>query len=74
MKSHAEILLKQVKVIDPNSPYHNKKVDILVDNGVIKKISNKINSTKDQKLIEFDKSFVCPGPPHSGFQRLGSTI
>ena len=61
MKSQTEILLKQVKVIDPNSPYHNKKVDILVDNGVIKKISNKINSTKDQKLIEFDKSFVCPG-------------
>ena len=47
MKSQTEILLKQVKVIDPNSPYHNKKVDILVDNGVIKKISNKINSTKD---------------------------
>ena len=61
MKSQTEILLKQVKVIDPNSSYHNKKVDILVDNGVIKKISNKINSTKDQKLIEFDKSFVCPG-------------
>ena len=61
MKSPTEIILKQVKVIDPNSAFHNKKVDILVDNGVIKKISNKINPAKDQKLIEIDKSFVCPG-------------
>ena len=41
MKSPTEIILKQVKVIDPNSAYHNKKVDILVDNGVIKKFQIK---------------------------------
>ena len=35
MKNPSEILVKQVTVIDPNSPFNKKKVDILISNGTI---------------------------------------
>lgn len=40
------ILIKSAKVIDPNGKYHNKIRDILVENGIIKKIASKINNKK----------------------------
>ncbi len=38
-----DILLKQIKVIDQRSPYHNKSVDILIKNGIISKIDKKLS-------------------------------
>ena len=40
------ILIKSARVIDPRGKYHNKIRDILIENGVIKKIAVKINETK----------------------------
>ena len=45
MKNPSEILVKQVTVIDPNSPFNKKKVDILISNGTISEISTKIESS-----------------------------
>ena len=61
MKNPSEILVKQVTVIDPNSPFNKKKVDILISNGTISEISTKIESEDNMKIVEIDKGYVCPG-------------
>ena len=37
-----KILLKTATVLERNSPFHTKTVDILIENGKIKEISDKI--------------------------------
>ena len=36
------LLIKNAKIIAPFSKHNNKKRDVLIENGVIKKISEKI--------------------------------
>ena len=54
------LLIKSAKVIDPNSKYHNKIMDILIENGKIKKISKSI---KEKKEINFSANnlHISPG-------------
>ncbi len=54
------ILIKQAKIIDNQSDYHLKIVDILVENGLINKIENSISDDKAQ-LISFDNLHVSRG-------------
>ena len=50
MKNPSEILVKNVTVIDPNSPFNKKKVDILISNGTIKEIwRSPMNSSSKTK-------------------------
>ena len=42
-----KILLKSATVLERNSPFHTKTVDILIENGKIKDISNSINSSAE---------------------------
>jgi len=48
-----DILLKQVKIIDHRSAYHKKKLDILIKNGIIKRIAKSIK--KSQSIQVFDE-------------------
>jgi dihydroorotase len=41
------ILIKSAKIIDPKSAFHNKQVDILVENGTIKTIAETITTSAD---------------------------
>ncbi len=45
------ILIKSAKIVDPNSKYHLKTMDVLVENGLVKKIAKSI-SEKVEKVIE----------------------
>ncbi len=54
-----DLLLKNAHIIDPNSPFHNKKSDILIKNGKIAEIG-KVNS-KGAKIIESKNLCVSPG-------------
>jgi dihydroorotase len=45
-----KVLIKKAKVIAQNSPYHNKVVDVFIENGIIKEIGN--IETKADKVIE----------------------
>ncbi len=47
------ILIKQVNVLDPASPHHGKVKDVLIENGIIKKIAE-ANSIADkfEKIID----------------------
>jgi len=53
------ILIKRAKIIDPNSKFNNKIKDILIVDGIIHKIADKI-SDKNVNLIEEDNLHICP--------------
>jgi len=69
------LLLKSAKIIDKQSKYHLKTVDIYIENGIIKSIAKNLNPNKPHRLIKianlhvsvgwFDTS-VCFGEP--GFE------
>ena len=54
------VLIKKAKVIDPLSKYHLKKVDILIERGMISEISSSIKSTA-KKTIDGKNVCVSPG-------------
>ena len=69
-----KILLKSSTVLDHNSPFHSKTVDILIQDGKIVDISDNINSSAELIISKknlhvstgwFDSS-VCFGEP--GFE------
>lgn len=53
-------LLKNVFIIDKNSPFHLEKKDILIDKGIIKQISSNIPKG-DCKLVEGDNLYISVG-------------
>ncbi len=54
-----EILLRQVNIIDPSSPFHQQQADIFIQNGFITEIGV-INRSAD-KEISLDGLCVSPG-------------
>lgn len=69
-----KLLLKSVTILDENSPHHNKKLDIYIDRGSIKKIGKDLKEKVDKEIKIpnlhvskgwFDSS-VCFGEP--GFE------
>ncbi|WP_341227494.1 dihydroorotase [uncultured Arcticibacterium sp.] len=56
-----KVLIKKAKVIAPNSAYHLKVVDILIDKGVIKEIGNistTVSKTIDAKGLHVSVGFM----------------
>ena len=47
-----ELLIRQAKIIDPSSPFHQQTKDILIENGIIKSLGQFDNSTIRQLNIE----------------------
>jgi len=54
------VLIKNTTIIDPNSPFHNQKKDILVKDGIIIRIETEIVENKVDQIIE-DNLHICPG-------------
>lgn len=54
------VLIKQAKIICPQSSFHNKTVDILIENGIITQIKKEIR-TNVSKTIEEDGLMVSVG-------------
>ena len=55
------LLLKKLTVLDKNSPHHQEKVSILIENGIITKIGKSIRITKNVKTIEFKNATASIG-------------
>jgi len=55
------ILLKSAKIIDANSSYHKQIKDILINNGVIKKIGDNLKKPTNCKAILLDNLHVSTG-------------
>ena len=54
------ILLKSAKIIDPNSSFHSKTLDILIHNGIIHNIGKNISAPK-ATIISHQNLCVSPG-------------
>lgn len=54
------VLIKQARIICPQSSFHNKTVDILIENGIITQIKKEIR-TNVSKTIEEDGLMVSVG-------------
>ena len=54
-------IIRSAKIIDSKSSYHNKIVDILIADGCILKIENKIANSDNYQEIQFDNLHVSPG-------------
>jgi len=55
------ILIKAARVIQPGSVHHEKKLDILIENGIISNIASSIRPEKNVKVIEQENLHVSVG-------------
>lgn len=55
------LLLKNARIIDPNSPHNGKNADVLIENGVIRAVKAGIKAEKGTKIIESGNLCVSPG-------------
>ena len=56
-----DILLKHVKVIDRRSKHHNKKVDVLIQKGIISKIGKSLKAPSKTKVWEKKNTHISVG-------------
>ena len=54
-------IIRNATIIDAKSPFHNKTADILIADGCILKIENKIANSDNYQEIQFDNLHVSPG-------------
>ncbi len=54
-------LVKSATIVDPKSDFHNETVDILIEKGIISKISKRISNPKNYKEIRLDNLHVSQG-------------
>src|SRR6188474_2591005 len=54
------LLIKNARVIDPNSSFNSQSTDIFIENGIIKKIGQNL-TTKSDKEISIEGLCVSPG-------------
>lgn len=55
------VLLKSATIVDPKSDFHNQKVDILIEKGVISQIGNHLKNPKKYKEIALENLHVSQG-------------
>lgn len=55
------ILLKQARIIDSNSPYNGKIMDIMIENGIVASIKPKIITDKNYRIIEGENLHISTG-------------
>ena len=54
-------LIKSATIVDSKSDFHNQNVDILIENGIIIKISKRISNPKNYQEIKLDNLHVSQG-------------
>ncbi|MBD0832642.1 dihydroorotase [Aestuariibaculum sediminum] len=55
------ILIKSATIIDPQSEYHNKTQDVLIENGVITKIESNLKNPGNYQEISLDNLHISQG-------------
>jgi dihydroorotase len=56
-----KFILREAKIIDSNSPFHNTTVDILVEDGFIKKIATSLPNSDKTEEVKLDNLHVSQG-------------
>lgn len=55
------LIIRQAKVIDPKSPYHNEIADLKIEGGVITKIGKKLQNPDKLKEVTFQGLHISQG-------------
>ena len=56
-----KLIIRDAKIIDSKSPFHNKTVDILIVDGFIKKIGTNFSNSENIQEIKLDNLHVSQG-------------
>ncbi len=56
-----KLLIKSAKIIDNESPFNNKVMDILVENGIIKDIAPNIDAANSDREVNYKNLHVSQG-------------
>ena len=56
-----QVILKQAKIIDPSSPFHNQTMDLKIENGTITQIDKEITITSGFEVVNVPNLHVSKG-------------
>lgn len=56
-----KIIIREAKIIDPKSPFHNKTSDILIVDGFIKKIGTALSNSENAEEVKLPNLHVSQG-------------
>lgn len=56
-----KLIIRSAKIIDPQSPFHNQTVDILIVDGFIEKIGNSLSNSDNTEEIKLDNLHISQG-------------
>jgi dihydroorotase len=56
-----QVILKQTKIIDPSSPFHNQTMDLKIENGTITQIDKEITTTSGFEVVNIPNLHVSKG-------------
>jgi len=56
-----QVILKQTKIIDASSPYHNQIMDIKIENGMIMQIEKEISASAGFEVVEIPNLHISQG-------------
>ena len=56
-----KLIIRNATVIDSKSPFHNQKVDIQIENGLLSKIGSKIENTGNYNEVQLENLHVSQG-------------
>lgn len=56
-----KIIIREAKIIDPKSPFHNQTVDLLIVDGFIKKIGTGLSNTDNAEELKLDNLHLSQG-------------
>lgn len=56
-----KVIIREAKIIDSTSPFHNKTVDILIVDGLIEKIGDSIPNTENIEEVKRDNLHLSQG-------------
>ncbi|MGK4568773.1 dihydroorotase [Flavobacterium sp. 3HN19-14] len=55
------LIIREAKIIDPKSAFHDQVVDLLIENGIIKKIGKKLQNPSEFDELKRDNLHVSEG-------------
>lgn len=56
-----KIIIREAKIIDSKSPFHNQTIDLLIVDGFIKKIGTALPNTDDSEELKLDNLHLSQG-------------
>jgi dihydroorotase len=78
-----KLLIKQVRIVDPHSPFNGQTTDIFIENGIITRIGEKLSVKADQEFsreglsvspgwVDLFANFADPGYEHKETLETGA--